>query len=199
MGQVPVKVRGVVNIGDYILSSKLEDGFGIAVAPGEMTLNDYKRIVGIAWNESDGKKAFTMINTAVGINTNDAVDRMKDQQAEINDLKIAFNNLLDYLQERDPSFNTAMYAQAPENLASEERNEDVEALAQSLKTDNYDNNIMAMARFLENNPEVMQNTLADARAILDDQGIDYNRFEQTRKLMNDPAYFIDMLRESAKN
>ena len=50
MGQVPVRVLGAVNLGDYILPSGGNNGLGIAVSPANMKPQDYKKIVGVAWS-----------------------------------------------------------------------------------------------------------------------------------------------------
>ncbi len=42
MGQVPVKVAGAVIAGDYIVASGNNDGIGIAIAPDQMTPEDFK-------------------------------------------------------------------------------------------------------------------------------------------------------------
>lgn len=94
MGQVPVKVIGRVNIGDYIVPSGNNDGLGKALSPENMTSKNIKNIVGVAWEASDNQFGFNFINTAVGINTNDnnvivekLQDEISEQQKEIETLK----------------------------------------------------------------------------------------------------------------
>lgn len=94
MGQVPVKVYGMVNIGDYIIPSGKNDGIGIAVSPSKITSKDIKSIVGVAWDKSKNIHGFSMINVAVGLNTNDnnpIIEQLEKQvevqAAEISDLK----------------------------------------------------------------------------------------------------------------
>ncbi len=65
LGQVPVKVIGKVNRGDYIVPSGLNNGIGIAVAPELMTVDEYLKVVGRAWGES-GEPKVKYINTAIG-------------------------------------------------------------------------------------------------------------------------------------
>jgi len=96
IGQVPVKVRGEVLIGDYILPSGDGDGLAIAVAPDEMKAKDYPRIIGTAWQNSDpGEhvKIYQMINTAVGINHNDMADMMEQMQVVINQMQEAIKEM----------------------------------------------------------------------------------------------------------
>ncbi|MEM6379144.1 MAG: hypothetical protein AAF705_13090, partial [Bacteroidota bacterium] len=103
MGQVPVKVRGVVTKGDYIVPSGDGDGLGIAVRPKDMLAKDYHRIVGIAWDESDGKEMFKMINTAVGINQNDLANIVDQMQTTMNQIQLA-------LKEVNPDFEVNLFA-----------------------------------------------------------------------------------------
>jgi hypothetical protein len=90
MGQVPVKVKGSVKIGDYILPSGEGDGLAIAVAPANMKASDYQRIIGVAWSESDGKEElFNLVNTAIGINQNDLARMVEQMQSVMNDMQLA--------------------------------------------------------------------------------------------------------------
>jgi hypothetical protein len=70
MGQIPVKVMGSVRAGDYIVAKSEISGYGIAVHPKEMTVEDFKLSVGRSWdtNEKPGPK---MVNTVVGVHNHD--------------------------------------------------------------------------------------------------------------------------------
>ncbi len=99
MGQVPVKVFGRVNIGDYILPSGKNDGIGIAVPPNKITISQIKDIVGTAW--SVNLSGFGLVNVAVGLNRNDSslildeLDKKVNTQAEeISYLKNQIENIL---------------------------------------------------------------------------------------------------------
>lgn len=89
LGQVPVKVLGEVNKGDYILPSGNGDGLAIAVTPDGMRVNDYDRIIGVAWSEYHGNELFSYINTAVGINSNDLTRMVSEMQARLNAMQQA--------------------------------------------------------------------------------------------------------------
>ena len=110
LGQIPVKVIGKVAKGDYILPSGNEDGLGVAVSPNKMKALDYKRIVGVAWQHSDGASLFSLINTAVGINTNDLANEIDKMQSTINHIQEALIKL-------DPTFQPKFYDVS--NLTSE--------------------------------------------------------------------------------
>ena len=71
MGQVPVKVFGKVNIGDYIIPSGKNDGIGMAISPLQLSTEHIEKIVGIAWSASVNVFGFNMVNVVVGLNTND--------------------------------------------------------------------------------------------------------------------------------
>lgn len=77
MGQVPVDILGRVEAGDFILPSGDWDGFGIAVSPEDLRLEDLDQILGIAW-QSGTDKHFNTVNVAVGLATT-AEDLMFDR------------------------------------------------------------------------------------------------------------------------
>ena len=105
MGQVPVRVLGKVNLGDYILPSGGNNGLGIAVAPHAMKTSDYKKIVGTAWSTGE-REDVNVINVAVGLNTNSLSAVIEKQAAEIRDLQLAAS----YTQEQLRNNNEQMIA-----------------------------------------------------------------------------------------
>ena len=102
MGQVLVKVIGKVKKGDYILPSGNEDGMAIAVSPNNMAVGDYSRIIGTAWGESKGKELFSLVNTAVGINSNDMAGVIENMQSMLNQMQIALNDV-------NPNYEPQLY------------------------------------------------------------------------------------------
>ena len=66
VGQAPVKVRGPIKAGDYIIASGLNDGTSVAVSPEEMTTSQRSLVVGQAW-ESSSDLGVKLVNTAVGL------------------------------------------------------------------------------------------------------------------------------------
>ncbi len=96
IGQVPVKVQGLVEIGDYLLPSGKGDGLAIAVSRANMAALDYTRIIGVAWQASDPAKrgeAYQMITCAVGINQNDMAGMIEQMQVVMNDMQEAISRL----------------------------------------------------------------------------------------------------------
>ncbi|WP_424097825.1 beta strand repeat-containing protein [Moorena producens] len=91
LGQVPIKVRGSVQSGDYIIPSGFNDGMGIAVSPHEIAANQFALIVGRAWETSE-QEGVKPINVVVGLNSNShwlssLLQKMQIQQSEIKILK----------------------------------------------------------------------------------------------------------------
>ena len=94
MGQVPVRVIGSVNPGDYILPTEFGSGFGVAINPKDMQTKDYKRMVGVAWNViAEVADGLSLVNVAVGLNSNDMSDLIYKQEKEIKELRKTSNNL----------------------------------------------------------------------------------------------------------
>lgn len=112
MGQVPVKVRGVVNIGDYLLPSGEGDGLAIAVSPNKMKARDYQRIIGVAWEASDGSEFFKLVNTAVGLNQNDTGKMIEELQMVVNQMQKA-------LQEVNPEYQAHFFDVDESGLAQQ--------------------------------------------------------------------------------
>jgi len=71
IGQVPVRVQGMVKAGDWIVASGEEDGTGIAIPPSQITLEN--QIVGRAW-ESNDNPIIKRVNTVVGLDHSEAKD-----------------------------------------------------------------------------------------------------------------------------
>ncbi|HRF40734.1 MAG TPA: hypothetical protein PK198_18210, partial [Saprospiraceae bacterium] len=86
MGQIPVKVRGQVNIGDFILPSGFNDGTGMAVSPQRISPGQYRQIVGVAWSATPAGSKLAYINMAIGLNNNDIAKLVEEQQNEIEKL-----------------------------------------------------------------------------------------------------------------
>lgn len=87
LGQVPVKVFGKVNVGDYIIPNGNNNGVGKAIAPSEIKSADIKNILGIAWSGTSETRTITIINVAVGLNVNDNQKVVDELQSQVSDLK----------------------------------------------------------------------------------------------------------------
>ena len=82
LGQVPVDIIGRVNSGDFILPSGDNDGFGIAVDPLNISAEQIKEIVGVAWSNGLSNGVNT-INVAVGLANNASSHLVADIEAKM--------------------------------------------------------------------------------------------------------------------
>jgi len=99
MGQVPVRVIGTVAPGDYILPNLLANGIAKAVHPKDMKTRDYKRVAGVAWNIISKNSDISLVNVAVGINTNDLSDVVYQQEEELKTIKAMAEKLQTQMEE----------------------------------------------------------------------------------------------------
>ncbi len=81
LGQIPVKVQGPVQSGDFIVAKSNMPGYGVAVRPSAMTADDFKLVVGRSWvnNPNAGPK---MVNTLVGVQNMTFLEVLKKEQAK---------------------------------------------------------------------------------------------------------------------
>lgn len=135
MGQVPAKVVGPVEPGDYILPSEIGSGFGKAVHRDDMKITDFKKIAGIAWTAS-GEKNLNYVNCAVGLNINDMIGVISDQEEKITSLKAEINLLQeqqnqtnDVLCQLVPGFTDALKNSASSLTGSQMKNAGVASVS----------------------------------------------------------------------
>tara|TARA_B110000238_G_scaffold101265_1_gene110345 strand:+ start:961 stop:3198 length:2238 start_codon:yes stop_codon:yes gene_type:complete len=94
MGQIPVRVKGMVFAGDYILPSGNDDGVGKAVSSDKITAKEYKYIVGIAWSDALAESTdISFVNMAIGLNPNSVAQFIEKQEERIIQLEEKFNSL----------------------------------------------------------------------------------------------------------
>jgi len=101
MGQVPVTVIGTVVPGDYILPNLLTSDFARAVHPKDMKTRDYKNVAGVVWNIISENSGISIVNVAVGINTNDLSDVVYQQEEELNAIRAIAEQLKIQMEQSD--------------------------------------------------------------------------------------------------
>jgi hypothetical protein len=111
LGQVPVKVMGKVNPGDYILPDGNNFGIGRAVAPSELKNEDIKNVAGVAWSASGISSPISTINVAVGLVP---VTNQNEVEALQNELKL----LSQELTESDLQLQKLLPGYMDENLTA---------------------------------------------------------------------------------
>lgn len=170
MGQVPVKVLGRVRKGDYILPSGKGDGMAMAVASINMSALDYHRVIGVAWADSDPKKAFSFINTAVGLNTNDLAATVDQMQTVINTMQLA-------LQKAVPDYKPALFATSGKTQASGSTGySTAPSMREVIKND------IAKGGYT-NVREAMQ----EVKQYMGAQGVDLSQYPYMSELLNNPT------------
>ncbi len=93
LGQVPVFVKGKVEIGDYILPSGENDGVGYAVRPGNLSIKDLSSVLGKAWSDSDGKTGLSLINVSIGLRPTELSDILTVHENRISALETRLDQM----------------------------------------------------------------------------------------------------------
>lgn len=192
MGQVPVKVFGKVQIGDYIIPSGKNDGVGIAVSPNKIDLKDIKNIVGIAWSENNDMASLNYINVAIGINTNDnnhiveALEhKINKQQEELNNLKTLVNEILETLTIKEKTSNTK--ATLPDDdTATTHQNHRKYEIIESDESDII---------YFEITKEDIENAVVAAEEAMRESGMYEANIEVWNKLKTDQKFRNDFINE----
>ena len=206
LGQVPVKVKGVIHIGDYILPSGLNDGIAVAVSKADMTTRQYQKVIGVAWSDGYSPTSYSMINVAIGLDQNPLVDKLEQQENQISQLKSSLDEIGQYLASKDPGFrmpdlgDEVRKIEQPvqaEGLVTSNQHDAAMAIAEtsgmSMTTDRYEE----LKNTLLKDPVAVTNLLAETRKILDERGVNYRQFPKIEKLLNDPVYFVNTLGQEA--
>ncbi len=186
MGQVPVKVFGKVNIGDYIIPAGGNDGLGIAVSPLEITKDQIKKIVGVAWSASKETYGLSRINVAVGLNVNDnsllienLENKVSSQSTEINDLKKQISETNKMLAQLVPGFTppATTYVSSPSVPVSKSNQE------YSLITPDASNVVYHQVTRIE-----LDKAVEVAEKLMKEKGVDISNHPFWKKMKSDPSY-----------
>jgi hypothetical protein len=87
VGQVPTRVRGPVEVGDWIVASGRADGTARAVSPSEYRRPKHGPIAGQAWSAKSSAQVGT-VTVAVGLGQSGAVaKRLQEQQRQVEALQ----------------------------------------------------------------------------------------------------------------
>jgi hypothetical protein len=200
MGQVPVRVMGKVNIGDYIVPSGNNDGLGRAVSPEKLTAKDIKNIVGVAWDSSDESFSYKLINTAVGLNTNDnnpiiikLEEQVTQQSKEINELKSLLQSAIERIEALENGDGTPISSATTVVAEAGEEN-----IAHDGRRFERENDVV----YFEISDEELEEGLRLAEKMLRKQGITKSQEYVITKIKEDPVFkskIMDKMKESLKN
>lgn len=176
IGQVPVRISGAVNIGDYILPSGNNDGLAIAVSPYAMKAGDYNQIIGIAW-ENAQNDLINMVKVAIGINANDL-------GAEIAALNLKVGKIYNYLEGKADFTEIS-----GENVNPIKVIEDGTTKINKLLTDEEFDLI------LEENRATFEKVFKLSQGLVEASNYDLNKIPEMKILFDDPIQFLKQLRQ----
>jgi hypothetical protein len=211
MGQVPVKITGNAAVGDYIVASPDGSGFGYAVNPAKITTAEMSRIAGVAWSAS-GDGDFSMINTAVGVNTQATNHVIKKQEDEISMLKTTVNQLSEYLQSKDSTFKFAKLDTKPaaatiavKPLVSDNRSASGNAISFTVGFSKLSpeeqlkrvNKVAAekLKKVISEKPEYIDAVIKIMKEKIEGSGQDLNGKAELKRLLTDRAFLIEKIKE----
>jgi hypothetical protein len=185
MGQIPVKVKGVVLAGDYILPSGNNDGIGIAVSQNEITAKQYKEIIGVAWSSVlMNSDTYSMVNMAIGLNSNDVAQLAEKQESRIAELEQknkSFEDRLLALERGEKLVSKPEAVEKKDNIASKGISKDQQILA-SMPAELSD--------------EAMKDAFAYLTNMYKEKGIDVSKNPGLNRLFNDVAFKNEVIRKA---
>ncbi|MFN8241627.1 MAG: hypothetical protein U0X39_12870 [Bacteroidales bacterium] len=183
MGQVPVKVLGKVKAGDFIIPSGSDNGAGIAVSQDKILPEQYARIVGIAWSESENEQ-YSYVNVAVGLNTTYMAaanvkqqELIKAQESEIKSLREQLASMNNALAKLVPGYADELKIPVTQTKSTA-----------SVITDNQaprDERIMV---YQEISKDQVLEGLELAKKILTEKGVDVANHPFFKKIESEPDY-----------
>lgn len=171
LGQVPVKVVGKVEQGDFILPSGNADGLAVAMKASAVPTERFDEIIGVAW-ENGRNNSVNMINMAIGLNHNDLADRLAEFETRLERLEALVNG-------DDTAISTPS---EPSDVSRSATNGDIKV---GMNEEEFNT-------WLDKNGEVFEIVMAEYRKRLAERGNDYSRFPDLAKVIDSP---VETLRE----
>jgi hypothetical protein len=175
LGQVPVKVTGSVAVGDYIIPSGNNDGFGVAINPAKMKIGDYSRIVGVAW-EAAKDAPLNYVNVAVGINANDLTNKVEELNQKV-------EQIMAYLEGKSP-LNADSKMLTPEQIAAAKP----QTTFQKLYTDEE------FDKMVDDNAGTFKEMFARAKMQLEKSGYNLNAYPEVMAFLDNPTKTMKAIR-----
>lgn len=189
MGQVPVRVMGKVKKGDYIIPYKSGSGFGKAVSPDELTIDQLNSVVGRSWTDASND-GVNIVNTAIGIRTNEWIGFLRSDNAEIDSLrseiallKARIGRSDEILSKLVPGYEEAMKT-LPEPGKALVSNKTYPAGMQDMPGTVNEKQV---SKALMTREKVLDNFSVTA-SFLESQGIDLSKNAFYSRMKNDPEY-----------
>lgn len=189
LGQVPVRMAGIPNAGDYAVADTVNTGGAIAVAPNNIKPTQIPYIIGMVWPNSE-KIPLGFANVAVNINTTNMANYHINQQSKILSLQTEVNSLNnqisiinDVLGEMFPEYQQLTKNRAPQNINA---NNSITPTAKITPAHINNNNITLVYANISKHQIIESVELA--KQILTEQNYDLNNDPIFKRLINDPDY-----------
>jgi hypothetical protein len=187
MGQVPVKVLGKVEVGDYIIPSGNNDGMGVAVNPKKLAAADFAKIVGVAWEATkDDAPVLHYVKVAVGIKKNDLAPKVEELSNKV-------DNIMAYLEGKGPlrpetaTAGTAMTGSTTMPAAAQVTT--VPDMAKLMSDQEYD---LMLDQNADQIGQIFQETIKE----LERRNFDLNKRPEIKEFLNNPIPRLKALRRN---
>lgn len=211
IGQVPVKVKGAVHVGDYILASGGNDGTGYAVSPDNMQIADYAKVVGVAWSDASSMSGASYVRAAVGLNNNALVSQLTAQQKEIDQLKQTLQSVMAFVGMKEEGvtgevagmrkiatestpvttvMKPAISEPVAQNTVLPSRTSELATAAKAMKSER-------IRKLIEGKPDLILEGLDRVKQHFVQKGVDINANPELRRLFNDRNFFLEQAQKVA--
>ncbi|NRB62466.1 MAG: hypothetical protein HRU40_05445 [Saprospiraceae bacterium] len=181
LGQVPVHIIGSAQVGDYIIPSGNNDGFGIAVHPDSLATAKFKQIVGVAWELAEDKPTNTIL-IGVGLHKNRLAGKVQEIEDKVDRIMAFLQGEGSLTEEND--FETH---------ASPNASEIVPLTAKNVHRLLSDDSIQKLMTY---NEERIRETFRLAQDILKEKGLDFSKEQAVIDIFNDPVSYLSDLQKS---
>lgn len=184
-GQTPTRVTGEAAVGDYIVPSGENDGLGRAIHPEDMTLTDYRQVVGIAWTAAKSK-GVNLVNVAIGLHPNSLHGEISRQQDDLDEMETQLNDVIDYLSETRKDFDVTPTGQ----YLSEKQLELPTDFPLPAAPTPYDPETMRFDEWIDENRDIVRAQVEQIRKNYEASGLDISRYPAMEYAFKDPLQTI---------
>ena len=94
MGQVPIRIQGSVQEGDFILPSGENNGLGYAISKEDIALYQIPQIVGVAWADGEND-VFNVVNCSIGLDNNGMQALVNHVETRLDAIEAGISNKID--------------------------------------------------------------------------------------------------------
>lgn len=181
LGQVPVRVIGKVNIGDYLIPSGNHDGFAVAIAPDQLPVTDHRRIIGVAW-EAAKDAPLNVVNTAVGINKNSFSPALEKFAADLQETNQKVDQIIAYLEGNSATLPSA--TTTPAQMSTSTAPSELHKLFSD----------EAFDQIVEQNAALLNNAFSQIAQQLNAKGYDLTQVPWLQQVLQEPVNELKKLR-----